>query len=475
MKKTNLSLLFLLVFASSAYTQDAHYWTEQFGNKSMLLGGNVIGSVDDLGATFYNPARLALQDNPTFLISAKAYQLSSLKVKDGVEKTDLNESNFGNAPTLAAGSFRIPILPKHKFAYAFLSRQQVDYNLGTRSELTYEFNDTWAGQETLYIDFGVSKTIRDEWMGGSWAYLLNDHFSVGVSGFLSTLDQKRTYALYEDGLSADDGAVASFERTRVKKFQIYSLVFKVGMNYEAKNLSIGMTITTPYAVLRKSAKTEYDEVLTGFDLDSDGDIDDDSRLIKNSTSNVEVQYKTPFSIGVGAAYDFGAFKLHGSAEWFAKVDRYAILVPEPFTAQKAPVNDMVFMDRMFDERQSVINWGVGMEFNLVKKLQGFLSVAVDHSTLDDAADNTAGLITDNFTNSIFTTDIYHYGGGFLVKFDKIEFTIGSVYSRGNQTVGKIVNLPDDNTNPDQRVEVVWERWRFLVGFTLPFYKFGKKG
>ncbi|RJE71640.1 Long-chain fatty acid transport protein [Reichenbachiella agariperforans] len=462
----------------TVYGQDAHYWTEQFGNKSMLLGGNVIGSVDDLGATFYNPARLALQDDPSFLISAQAYQLITLGVKDGVQKADLNESSFGNAPTLAAGSFEVPFLPNHKFAYAFLSRQQVDYNLGTRSEMVYEFNDTWLGEETLYIDFNVNKTVKDDWMGGSWAYAISDRFSVGFSGFYSVFNQKRSYTLFQDGLSNDSSAVASFERTRIKKFSASSIVLKAAGNYETKNFSLGITVTSPYLVFKTSGGTEYDEVLSGFDFDEDGEYDDDGRLMKNTTSDVDVKYRTPFSIGIGSAYDFGPVKVHVSAEWFDKVSRYAVMVPAPFYAQKVPdylldgEEKLEVKDRLYDERNSVINWGVGLELSLVKRLKGFMSVASDYSTLDQPETGISGVVTDNFDNSVFTANIYHYGGGFMLNFNKIEVTLGTTYSRGTQSIGKIVNLPGDNSNPDERVDVLWERWRFLVGFSLPFYKFG---
>ena len=88
------SLLLALTITNLCLAQDAHYWTEQYGNKSTLMSGSVVGSVDDLGAMYYNPARLALQDDPTFLISAKAYQNVSLKVKDGIGEADLGHFSF---------------------------------------------------------------------------------------------------------------------------------------------------------------------------------------------------------------------------------------------------------------------------------------------------------------------------------------------------------------------------------------------
>ena len=58
-----------------------YYNNENFGNRSLLLSGNVTGSVNDLGLTYYNPARIAIIENPVFSINAKAYQFNSIKFK----------------------------------------------------------------------------------------------------------------------------------------------------------------------------------------------------------------------------------------------------------------------------------------------------------------------------------------------------------------------------------------------------------
>ena len=78
MKITKLILLLLpfLCFGQGYYN------SENFGNRSLLLSGNVTGSVDDLGLTYYNPARIALLESPSFSINAKAYQVNSLKLEN---------------------------------------------------------------------------------------------------------------------------------------------------------------------------------------------------------------------------------------------------------------------------------------------------------------------------------------------------------------------------------------------------------
>ena len=103
--------------------QDAHYWSEQFGNKSMLLGGTVNASVEDLGLVYYNPGRLSQIENPAFVISARVYELSNVRITDGLgEGKDLKKSNFGGGPSLVAGTFKLPFLKDHHFAYGFLTR-----------------------------------------------------------------------------------------------------------------------------------------------------------------------------------------------------------------------------------------------------------------------------------------------------------------------------------------------------------------
>ena len=53
------------------FAQDANYWTNQYGTRSTLLGGAVVGSVLDLSGTYYNPGGLGLIDKPSTLEAAK--------------------------------------------------------------------------------------------------------------------------------------------------------------------------------------------------------------------------------------------------------------------------------------------------------------------------------------------------------------------------------------------------------------------
>ena len=144
----NRLLLFigLILFSVNSMAQDGHYWTQPYGNKSMLLNGTVSGSVSDLGAVYYNPARLGLVDKPAFLISADVFQLTTLNIENGFgENSDFSESDFGSAPSLVAGTFKIKKMPKMKFAYSILNRNSSDLSLFYRTDAQGEVIDNLPG------------------------------------------------------------------------------------------------------------------------------------------------------------------------------------------------------------------------------------------------------------------------------------------------------------------------------------------
>ncbi len=71
----------LLVLSNNAFSQEFHYWTNQFGSRSALMSGAVVGGVRDTSAGFYNPGALGFVKASTFSVSANGYQLESVSVK----------------------------------------------------------------------------------------------------------------------------------------------------------------------------------------------------------------------------------------------------------------------------------------------------------------------------------------------------------------------------------------------------------
>lgn len=489
LKKRLLTSCLLVISIKAAQSQDAHYWTEQYGNKSTLMSGSVVGSVDDLGAVYYNPARIALQNDPSLLISAKAYQNVSLKVKDGVGEADLGTSVFGSAPTLAAASFNLDSVKflkffhGHKFVYSFLSKTNMDYTLDLSQVLTAEFNDSWAGQERYLSDVNWNKTIKEEWTGLTWAIPLDDKnkWSIGLSQFLAIHNMSSKYTqnivAKEDGSDIGSGCVNcevnTYEMTRNRSITSYGYVAKLGLNYSSKILDVGFTLTSPKATLNGSGKTYYRQVLTDFHNSAS----QYSNLAEIGWGSAQsATHKSPMSAALGLGINVGKNVISLSGEWFDKVDEHYAIVPQSFQRQ-APDDGTVILNRYVDKRKSIINYGIGIEWYVSQKVNAYTSFSTDFSSLVQTFEGDSFEETDGFDNNLFSADIYHYGGGFSLDLKNMNFTMGAVYSRGTQAVGRIARIPGENNSGssvdlDSKTDMLWERWKILIGFSLPFYSFG---
>ena len=74
------NLVLIFVIDMRCYSQGVYYWSQNYGTRSNLLGGLVIGSVNDVSATYYNPGYLGLVEDPEIIIGAKIYELNNYKI-----------------------------------------------------------------------------------------------------------------------------------------------------------------------------------------------------------------------------------------------------------------------------------------------------------------------------------------------------------------------------------------------------------
>src|SRR5262245_18576493 len=169
--KLPIAVASILISSLSCAAQDGHYWTQQYGTKSMLLSGSVIGGVDDLGAVYYNPARLAQIENPAFLLSASVYEYNSLTATDAFgAKQSVSKSQIKGVPTLAAGTFKVKFLPKHRFAYAIMNRQLSDLGFDYKNEVQQDVFLSVPGNEWFSGEFSITGKGNEQWMGLTWSY-----------------------------------------------------------------------------------------------------------------------------------------------------------------------------------------------------------------------------------------------------------------------------------------------------------------
>jgi len=470
MSKILILLLALTVFMSTEITlqaQGGHYWTEQYGTRSILMSGSVIGGVEDLGAVFYNPGRLSIIENPAFLLSANLYQLETLTFENALDEgQDLNKKSFGGVPGLAAGTFKIGFMPKHHFAYAILTRQRMDYSFVSRAEKQDNIFEDLHGDEFFSGRLDLGSRFNDEWMSFTWSYPVKKNFSIGITSSYTKLSSSKNIGMQLQLLYDENNKVAQLTRNRTVDFSHNGLLWKIGLAWETKFADIGFTVTTPKVHLKGSGNFLYEDFLSGLP-----DSVDVGHLESSIQGELPARSKSPLAIGGGATFKlFQKHFIHLSGEWFSGIPKYPIVTADQFSGQSTG-NLIGFT--LYDQAEQVFNFGVGMEFVIGEELSFYSSYSSDNSYVPSDIIRQSEF-QEEAMNSTFRADINHVGAGFVLKLKRADITLGTTYAWAQESFPRPIDFPDEGEegifNSTDLTEVRWDRWRFIFSFSVPFLK-----
>ncbi len=456
-----------LVPSSAPLSAQAHYWSEHFGNESVLLNGAVIGSVTDAGAVFYNPARLLHQEERVVVASAKAYEWTQTRVDDGLgEGEDLARSGFRSIPSFVVGTFTIPGLDGHQFAYGVLTRFRAHLAFSFRDERESVLpilpgSDDFVG----FADFDTE--FRDDWFGLSWAHALTEDLSLGASLFWFERDLTRRASFDFRGLS-ETGEAATLESSRSYIAKDKGLVGKASLAWRRGGASLGLNVTLPYWTISSRGEVEYDDFYVGIP-DSTGVVDNQLRSLRQG--GLPMDWRTPWAVGFGAGWESGDWHFHTATEYYAAVAPHVLMEVRSGDEDEGigqPIDYAVV-----EERNAVLNVGAGVRWQASDRVEAFASVATNFSAAPDSVVDFLAFepVVSNTTNE---TDFVLVGGGVSARTKWADFTLGVSWQGGRDDVVRAVTLPDDDSTGDDPDDsgppdatVRWNQVRFLAGFSIP--------
>ena len=435
-----------------------YYNQENFGNRSILLSGNVTGSVDDLGLTYYNPARIALIENPVFSINAKAFQVKSANIENVFGRNNkLSDSRFEGVPSLIAGTFKIEKWKNHHFAYAFLSKQRTRLNLNFAKEMDEDDVADGLGEVNRFVgDFKLDNKETDEWFGISWGTKLRDNLSIGVSTFVSIYNYTATYDL-RFATEGDVLGVDLFNNEINFGQSSYGIFWKLGLAWKLEKVDLGLNVDLPYLEVFNDGRFRYQRFLSGLNPE-----DEDFQYY--DFENLETKRKEPMGISIGMGVPIKKHKLHFKADWHAGLSEYSrILIP----AVEEGEEGFAFKE----ELNSVINFGLGVEIYLNEGLNLYGSISTDFSPVESSA-NIFDLVEGDDRDANFDADYMHYGLGVDIKLKKVKLVVGTTYSNGSGDFGEPIEYPNPGIEVpinDDLSRVTVTRWRFILGLEIPIF------
>jgi hypothetical protein len=423
-----------LVLAPAALAQDAHYWSQQYGTRSELLGGTVVGSPQDLSTTYYNPGGLAFLEDQSFLLSALALEYESYKLGRDGASTEVGADRFGPAPILFTGT-----LPRDwtdaTIAYSYLSRQKLEARINVWRALD---DDPDAPLANHLIDARVSES----WGGVTWADR-SGAVGFGASGYIAYRSQRGREELLSQPISADPPVSALAAVNDYSYWHVRALA-KLGAHWERDGATLGLTITTPGLPLFGGGEAAYYRNLQVLPPGGPG-VDE-----AGVASSPSVDYRYPMSVALGSRVEVGRAAFYLTTEWFDSVDRYRVL-----TAPEIPDDDVgSSLDAAVTQSlESVLNAGFGVQFAPKDDLTLFGSFITDYSGAD--GDSETG-------HSFSTWDIYQLTAGAAFSALRADFTLGLSWGSGANAVDRINDVDGRPVLPSGSIR--YERLKFFLGF-----------
>jgi hypothetical protein len=446
--KSSFFVLAMTALAAPVAAQDNHYWTTQFGNRARLLGGAVVGSATDMSAIYYNPGALALVEKPELLLSGTVFQYETLGVENALGPGEnLSDSRFALVPSLFAGEIQLEALGENRIGYAFLTRQDAEFRVNERAEVTDVLRPSIPGLEFASAGVQYETRLREYWFGGSWSRKIGERVGFGVSPFIAVRNHRaRAQALTQALGGGGEGGIAISSQDF--DYQHWRFLLKAGVSTDWERWKLGLTVTTPSLGLFGWGTSGLDRSAVGQDVDQDGS--ETTEIATDFQEDLSADYGSPFSIAFGGARSFGRSRIHLSVEWFDGVGPKSLLEPEPFTSQSS--GETIQYDTRY-ELDSVLNAAFGVEHRFDGDVQVYAAFSTDFS---------AAPLGSGSNSSVASWDIYHLSGGATLAAAGQEITLGMIYSFGNSDIGE----NELGLNPS--LGVTYRRLTFVIGVGFLF-------
>jgi hypothetical protein len=429
-----LLLLGIFGFTCHIEAQDDHYWSQQYGALSTLMGGAMVGGVSDNSAVFYNPAALSFINNPGLSIDANVYKMDKILISDGAgEGMNLNSAQLSVYPQIISGMVNLLKNDRFRISYTMLTRNHNNLLMNTRyTGNTDQGNtDKQMPAATSYAGaFDYINQLNEQWFGIGMGYKISEKLGIGASVFTSYRGQTYQLTNYVREVKNVDSNYVYSTRTNDEaiKYYTFSLLGKVGLTYFTEPWKFGLTITTPSIGLYGKGSIQRENsniVVSEIPVDVAGNF-----IIMDSKNDVKAVYRHPLSIAAGIDYQSSGTRLAISAEYFFRINSYHLIEPEsepfvypPFLSEseniKAEIDAYLHIE---NAAKPVFNIAIGFSQIIYRQLSLLLGVSTDFTNYD---------ITDESNELLHGfggSDIYHFSSGISYQRKKSSLCLGFSYA-----------------------------------------------
>jgi hypothetical protein len=445
-------IVLLAIFCTLALrAQDAHYWTRQFGPKSCLLSGAVVGGVRDYSASYYNAAGLAMGDSLNgFSLTSNAYNLENIILKNAAGSgKDLSSNNPQIIPLIITGKLRLKRIPKLSIGYFLVEKEKTEFKSSARNEGFYNLipDSISSGNEEYVSQYNIDMTLLEIAAGFSLGYRLNEHVAVGLTNY-GTYRRQILVSSHVARLAPTDPNLlftSGYTRLEDLEFQNVRATIKLSAMVDFKRVKTGLTVTMPSINVWGNAVVSLDLSYSNVYFDGLSFpislFADDRQVLKKT------RYQDPFSVALGTQIELNPKShLYLTAEWFAPVKSYLLVQAKPNSFTR-PSNSLFALNsadylRVRESRKSTLNVALGFERivnSRVSLLMGgrtnFYSLVIDP--------------TDEINLNICQWNLFHASLGASYKRKKSTLFMGLLGAYGRKEhLPQMINITDPSPDSD---------------------------
>jgi hypothetical protein len=460
--KIIFSLLFLSAIVIRA--QDRQFWDQAVGSKAALLGGIVVGGVDDYTATYYNPGALSFLNKKSMSVNFNMYGIKDFQfINGGGPGIDSRYTRVSLYPASLAGP--LPFIGDslnifsymiycNGYSYVRVSERYEGYVdvIPTRPPTIAGSPNAFEGDEFLINEGKIDALLNEVSVGFGYSKKISDNVGVGFTLIGAYRDQ--TKIRYESYAAFDTINQRTATTDVYVDLDYWAVRFsgKFGVEANWKDLKLGLTFTTPSVAIKLASSGTDEATLTSnnvlVSVDSTTlEVLPIDILASDRQEGLPVHYKTPLSIAAGIEYTLSeGTKIHFACEWFAPLSTYAVMQPESNNFIRngsgiiKPIDTSELLN-VYDAMQSVFNVGLAVEQKLTDKITGYAAFRTDFSNADYADINGLAVGFTDWNN-------YHFTAGASTNYNDTFIGVGFEYTHGQRSdFRQLFNFPTGVVEP----------------------------